>query len=169
MTDERYEVLRSRHESLRSRVDRDIAQIREHLQALISEVQHLQVDIKPLLDDLGKRQSSEQEIANLRAKRDEIWQREVDRQRYEWQANLAVIKERQAELNALKRSQANVGKQVLWLIVAIMMWSFPVALIAAGLGAIPAQNQVFIFSGTAVMALGGVAVLLWETSKGAFE
>lgn len=141
----------------------------EALACISKQLGDLRKDVEPILDDLRGRQRSEEEISKLRAKRDEIRQMEVDRQRCEWQANLAVVKERQAELDALERPNQNVGKSVFRLLVAIMVWSFPVALIAAGFGAIPPENQAFIFAGTAVMALGGLAVFIWETSNEAWK
>lgn len=162
MTDERYEVLESRLDSVRRRFSRETSATREHLHSLISEVQHLQADIKPLLDDLARRQKGEEMAARLREKREEIEKRDWELRRHEWDANLAILRERQAELDAQIHNSIKIGGVLTRLLALLMLLALPIAFIFAAMGVITPEQQTNAFVGAALFSIGGGALVLWN-------
>lgn len=165
MIDENYEVLASRVESVRSRLSREMSATREHLHGLISEVQHLQADIAPLLEDLRERKSGEEQVALLR-------QREAEYRKIEWErrcsdrdSELAALAQRQAELDAAMSRRVNVGAVLIRLAALLMLLSLPAAFILSALGAITPEQQTNALAGTALLAIGGGAIVLWDILK----
>lgn len=169
MTDERYETLASRHDSLSARTNRDVAGIRQNVNALIGEVQHLQADIKPLLEDLAKRQKGEEQVALLRKKCDEYLKDEWQRHRYMWDANLAVLAERQAELDAALSRRVKIGAVLIRLAALLMLLSLPAAFILSAVGVITPEQQANALAGAALLAIGGGALVMWDTLKESME
>lgn len=162
MTDEQYEVLASRLESFRGRTARQVSEVRQDVNTLFFQVQNLQADIRPLLDDLLERVNAKEQVAALHKKRQAIAREQYELSRYEWDANLAILRERLAELDAQIANRVNVGGFLTRLSALLMLLALPVAFILSAMGVITSQQQTNAFAGAALLSIGGGALALWS-------
>jgi len=105
----------------------------------------------------------------LRKKRDEYLKDEWQRHRYMWDAELAALAERQAELDAALSRRVKIGAVLIRLAALLMLLSLPAAFILSAVGVITPEQQANALAGAALLFIGGGALVLWDTLKESME